>query len=93
LNTAGDAGDGNPVFRGRIAKALRSWLNRLQVILEQAQERRETRSEADPKSVATLIVASLEGALMISRTQRNDEALRRIQSHLKRYLDKEVAAA
>jgi hypothetical protein len=43
--------------------------------------------------VATLIIASLEGALMMSRIQRNDEALRNIRSHLNRYLDEEVAAS
>src|SRR5260370_14830055 len=86
LNTAIDADDGNPVLRARVAKALRSWLSRLQVIVEQAHERRETRPGVDPKEVAMLIVASLEGALMMSRIQRNDEALRRVQSHLNRYL-------
>ena len=47
----------------------------------------------DPKAVATLIVASLEGAFMMSRIQRNDEALRHVQSHLNRYLDGEVAVS
>jgi len=56
-----------------------------------AQERREMQSGVDPKGVATVIVASLEGALMMSRLQRNDEALRRVQLHLNRYLDQEVA--
>jgi hypothetical protein len=42
--------------------------------------------------MATLIVASLEGALMMSRIQRNDELLGRVQSHLNQYLDREVAA-
>jgi TetR/AcrR family transcriptional repressor of nem operon len=93
LNTAIDADDGNPVLRAHVAKALRSWLTRLQTIAQQAQERGETQHGVDPKAVATLIVASLEGALMISRIQRNDEALRHIQSHLNRYLDKEVAAS
>ena len=92
LNTAIDADDGNPILRTRAAKALRSWLSRLQAIVEQAQERGETRRGVDPKAVATLIVASLEGALMMSRLQRNDDALRRVQSHLKRYLEDEVAA-
>jgi len=91
LNTAIDADDGNPVLRARVAKALRSWLSRLQVIVEQARERRETRPEVDAKTVATLIVASLEGALMMSRLQRNEEALRRVQVHLNSYLDNEVA--
>jgi TetR/AcrR family transcriptional repressor of nem operon len=92
LNTATDADDGNSVLRARVAKALRSWLVRLQTIIEQAQERGETRPRIDPEVVATLIVASLEGALMMSRLQRNDKALRRVQSHLNRYLENEVAS-
>ncbi len=91
LNTAIDADDGNPVLRAHVAKALRSWLSRLQTIVDQAQARGETQSGVDPQAVATLIVASLEGALMMSRIQRNDEALRRVQAHLNHYLDEEVA--
>jgi TetR/AcrR family transcriptional repressor of nem operon len=92
LNTAIDADDGNPVLRTRVAKALRAWLSHLQAILEEAQQRGETRPGIDPKGVATVIVASLEGALMISRLQRNDDALRRVQSHLDLYLEDEVAS-
>ncbi len=92
LNTATDADDGNPVLRARVAKALRSWVARLQTIVQQAKERGETRASVDPKTVATLIVASLEGALMMSRLERNDDPLRRVQQHLNRYLETEVSA-
>jgi TetR/AcrR family transcriptional repressor of nem operon len=93
LNTAVDADDGNPVLRARAAKALRYWLQRLQEIVEQGQEHREIRPEADPNAVATVIVASLEGALMMSRIHRSNAALRLVQSHLNRYLDTEVAGS
>jgi TetR/AcrR family transcriptional repressor of nem operon len=93
LNTAIEADDGNPVLRAHAAKALRFWLSRLQAIVEQARKRGETRPEVDPKAVATVIVASLEGALMMSRLQRNDEPLRTVQSRLIRYLETEVAVA
>lgn len=93
LNTAIDTDDGNAVLRARVTKALRSWLSRLQSIVEKARERGETQPAVDPKAVSTLIVASLEGALMMARIQRSDEALRRVQSHLNRYLDEEVAAS
>jgi TetR/AcrR family transcriptional regulator, transcriptional repressor for nem operon len=91
LNTAVDADDGNAILRSRVGKALRSWTSRLQAYVEEAQQQRDARAGIDPKDVATLIVASLEGALMMSRIQRSDEALRRIQSHLNEYLDREVA--
>jgi TetR/AcrR family transcriptional repressor of nem operon len=91
LNTAVDADDGNPVLRARVAKALRSWIGWLEGIVVEAQEQSIARPGVDPKGVATLIVANLEGALMMSRIQRNDEALRRVQSYLNDYLDGEVA--
>ena len=65
----------------------------MQIILDEARERGEAQSDVNTKSVATLIVASLEGALMISRIQRSDDALRRVQAHLNRYLDEQVAAS
>jgi TetR/AcrR family transcriptional repressor of nem operon len=93
LNTAVDADDGNPILRSRVGKALGSWTGRLQAYVEEAQQQRDAKPDVDPKDVATLIVASLEGALMMSRIQRNEEALRRVQSHLNDYLDKEVAVS
>jgi TetR/AcrR family transcriptional regulator, transcriptional repressor for nem operon len=93
LNTAVDADDGNPILRSRVGKALRLWTGHLQVYVEEAQQHRDAKPDVDPKDVATLIVASLEGALMMSRIHRNDEALRRIQSHLNEYLDKKVAVS
>ena len=83
----------NPVLRAHVTKALRSWLSRLQTIVDQAQARGETQPGVDPKAVATLIVASLEGAPMMSRIQRSDGALQRVQAHLNRYLDEEVAGS
>jgi len=92
LNTAIDADDGNPVLRARAVKALRSWVTRLQKLVKLAIEHGETRPSIKPRTVATLIVASLEGALMMSRLERNNSALLLIQEHLYRYLDTEVAA-
>ncbi len=92
LNTAVDADDGNSVLRTRVRKALRSWLALLRVIVRQAAKRGELRPGVDAKAVATLIVAALEGALMMSRIEGNDDALRKVQRHLNHYLDADVAA-
>jgi TetR/AcrR family transcriptional regulator, transcriptional repressor for nem operon len=93
LNTAIEADDGNPVLRARVSKALRAWVAQLQSIVADAAKRGDVRPGVDPKTVATLIVATLEGALMMSRLERSDDALRRVQQHLNRYLDTEVAVA
>ena len=82
----------NPVLRAHVTKALRSCLSRLQTIVDQAHARGETQPGVDPKAVATLIVAALQGALMMSWIQCRDEALQRVQAYLNRYFEEEVAA-
>ena len=92
LNTATDTDDGNAVLRARVTKALQGWITTLESIVAEASERGEIREGVEPKTVATLIIATLEGALMISRLEHRDDALRRVQAHLNHYLDYEVSA-
>jgi TetR/AcrR family transcriptional regulator, transcriptional repressor for nem operon len=93
LNTAIDADDGNSVLRDRALKALRSWVALLKEVVTQAAERGEIRPGVEPETVATLIIATLEGALMMSRLERSEDPLRCVQKHLDQYLDNEVMSS
>lgn len=90
LNTAVDADDGNPVLRERALNALRAWRKRLGAIIRSGIERKEIRRGVDPRKLGTLVISTLEGALMISRLERHNEALVSAQSYLENYLEKEV---
>jgi TetR/AcrR family transcriptional repressor of nem operon len=90
LNTAVEADDGNPLLRDRVRAAWREWRDYLAEIVAAGLKRKEIRAEVDAKEVATLIISSLEGALMISRLERNKAALLTAQSHLGRYLETQV---
>ena len=90
LNTAIDADDGNPVLRKRARKALQQWHDLLSEIIRAGVRRKEIREGINPKKLVRLIVGSLEGALMISRLERDREALLGTRSHLECYLDSEV---
>jgi TetR/AcrR family transcriptional repressor of nem operon len=90
LNSAIDSDDGNLVLRKRVAQALQEWRHALVSIIRGGIRRGEIRRDVDPQKLANLIISSLEGALMISRLERNTEALQAAQSHLHRYLDAEV---
>ena len=92
LNTAVEADDGNPVLRERARQALGKWQNLLKSVINEGIQRREIKSGVDPNRLAMLVISTLEGALMISRLERNRDALVAAQSHLDRYLDKEVRA-
>ena len=49
LNTAVDADDGNPVLRARVAKALRTWVGRLEGFVLEAQQAGEGESGSRPQ--------------------------------------------
>ena len=90
LNTAVDTDDGNPVLRDRARKALRDWRSYLVWMIRAGIKARDIRSKVDANRLATLIISSLEGAIMVYRLERNEEALRAIQAHLDNYLETEV---
>jgi TetR/AcrR family transcriptional regulator, transcriptional repressor for nem operon len=90
LNTAIDTDDGNAVLRERARKALRGWQSYVISIVSAGIKAREIRPRIDAKKVATLIISSLEGAVMLYRLERNEEALRAVQAHLNSYLETEV---
>ena len=93
LNTAVESDDGNPVLRERARQALGEWRSLLTSVINEGIQRREIRSEVDPNKLAMLIISSLEGALMVSRLERNRDALSAARAHLNHYLDKEVRAS
>src|SRR5580700_11641 len=92
LNTAIDSDDGNLQLRNKAHRALNAWLNRLATIAKQGQKRGEIRSQVDSKKLATLLVSTLEGSLMLNRLQRSDEALDVACRYLEEYLETEIRA-
>jgi TetR/AcrR family transcriptional repressor of nem operon len=90
LNTAVDADNGNPVLRVRVRKALQNWQSLLRSILEDGKKAGAIRPNIDIGSTANHIIGSLEGAMLISRIERNDQALRQTLDHLDNYLESQV---
>jgi TetR/AcrR family transcriptional repressor of nem operon len=93
LNTAIDSDDGNPVLRGKARVALEQWRTGIADIVRQGQKSQELRGEIDPAAVATVVIAGLEGAVMMSRLDKTREPLRAIGEHLEGYLQTLKAAA
>jgi TetR/AcrR family transcriptional regulator, transcriptional repressor for nem operon len=87
LNTAVDSDNGNPVLRDRVRKALRDWKTILSQILEEGMNAGTIRAGIDASAAANRIVGSLEGAMLISRIERNDHALRQALDDLDTYVE------
>lgn len=87
LNTAIDSDNGNPVLRDKVRKALRGWQAMLIGILDDGIADGTIRAEIDRSEVANHIIGSLEGAMLISRIERSDTALRQAVASLDAYLE------
>ena len=80
----------NSLLPQRVREALRSWLALLRAMVRAAAKRDELSSKIDAKAVPNLILAALEGGVMMSRLEPDDNALCKLQGHLKHYLDSEA---
>jgi TetR/AcrR family transcriptional repressor of nem operon len=87
MNTAVDADDGNPVLRTHAREALREWLNYLEGLVVEGVAQGEIDKKTSPASVASIIIATLEGSLMMSRLTNDRSPLCHAREHLHHLLD------
>ena len=67
LNTAIEADDTHPALRQRAQSVMTEWRDTITHIVRKGIERDELRPDVDPDALATIFIASLEGAVMMSK--------------------------
>jgi AcrR family transcriptional regulator len=75
MNTAIDADDGNPALLNLARDTLKTWKRRLERIVRIGIRAGEIIPDTDPRRIANLIIATLEGALLIARLEGSRTAL------------------
>jgi AcrR family transcriptional regulator len=88
LNTAIESDDTNLPLRDRVREAFSYWRGWLASIVRQGRQRGEM--QADAESAATLILSTLEGALMLSQLYEDDTPLQEAAVHLTRFVRRDV---
>jgi TetR/AcrR family transcriptional repressor of nem operon len=88
MNVAVEADDGNPVLRALAHEALKQWQTQLIAIIKSGVAAAEIKRDTDPARLANRIIATLEGALMISRLERSRDPLTDAGSALHMELDR-----
>jgi hypothetical protein len=68
LNTAIDSDDVHPALRDRARQAMDNWRQLIHRIVEKGKQRGELRPDLDPEEASTVIIATIEGAVMLSKT-------------------------
>ena len=86
MNTAVESADAHPALREKAGGAMSDWLRLVGRVTKDGMESGELSPETDPRQTASVMVATLEGALMLSRLHDDPEHMRRAVEHLKRHL-------
>ncbi len=92
LNTAIEADDAQPALRDRARNAMDNWRATIHRIVQKGIARQEIRPEVDADALATLLIATLEGAIMLSKLYGDAVYMRRAVDHLTSYIDTNVRA-
>ena len=93
LNTAIESDDAHPVLRAHARSAMDEWRNTIQRIVTKGIERHEIRSQVDIETVASVMISTLEGAVMLSKLYGDAEHMRRAIAHLRHYIETELQLA
>ena len=86
MNVAIEADDANPMLRKGAVKILDLLRDSLITVLNNGIRYDQIRPGIDTEFYATLIIASLEGAIMMSKLRGNDDDIRRVLLHLDRQI-------
>lgn len=82
MNTAIENDDSNPVLRDRARHAMARMHKWLRLMIAEGIESGELRSDVEPAALASVLLSTLEGALMLSRLQGDQVHMRRASAHL-----------
>jgi TetR/AcrR family transcriptional regulator, transcriptional repressor for nem operon len=93
MNATIENDDGNPALRERARQAMDGLRGLVARTAEWGKTHGQVRADVDGEELATVMVCTLEGAVMMSRLYDDDIHVARAAAHLRRYLDESVRAA
>ena len=86
LNTAVEADDAHPALKERAGQAATDWLRLVGSIVKEGVRSGELDGDTDPRETASVVVATLEGALMLSKLHDDRVHMQRAVGHVKAHL-------
>ena len=86
LNTAVESDDAHTELKDRAREAMNGWLRLIGSIIKEGVRNGELRPGTDARETASVVVATLEGAVMLSRLYDDPAYMNRSVGHLKEHL-------
>lgn len=91
LNTAVESDDTHPALRERAQLAMNAWRDLIQRIVATGVRRGELQPDAEPEAVATVLIATIEGGVMLSKLYGDRAHLQCALAHLTAYIQRQLA--
>ena len=86
LNAATESDDALPALRERAQAAMTSWQRLIGSTVKAGVGAGELRADCQPRVVATIVTATLEGAVMLTKLYGDGDHMKRSIDHLSSYL-------
>ena len=87
LNTAVEADDTNPALRARAQHTCNAWQQFIVRTITRGMELGDVRPRTDAEAVASVMIASVEGAMMLTRLFTDNSHMYRATEHLSVYIE------
>jgi AcrR family transcriptional regulator len=87
LNTAVEADDTNPALRARARQTADAWQEYVTRTVQRGIARQEIKPQTDPARVLTTLLATLEGAIMLSKLYGDSSYMEQAVEHLTSYVE------
>jgi TetR/AcrR family transcriptional regulator, transcriptional repressor for nem operon len=87
LNTSTEADDTHHLLRNKAAEAIVAWKHKLMELITMGIQQKEFRSDVNPEQVALTMMATIEGAIMITKLTGKTNFLRSIMQSVKNMIE------
>ncbi len=86
LNAAVEADDTNPALQARAQVVLSGLQHVIESTVRRGQQQQQLRPDVSPSATATVMISMLEGAVMMSKLHASRTPMRRVVTHLNRWI-------
>ena len=90
LNTSVESDDFHPALRKRSQLAMDAWRDLIRRIVDKGIMRGEFQATVDADTVATILIATIEGSVMLSKLYGDASHMERGIKHLKLYIQQQL---
>jgi TetR/AcrR family transcriptional repressor of nem operon len=87
LNTAVESDDTHPVLREKAREAMDRWLRFIRIIIKKGIKLGEIRNNIDVDAVATFIVSTIEGGVMVSKLYQDSAYMHSVIDQLTHFIE------